>query len=161
MNEIDSTQIKKSLLNYFRFNRGYACADEVLNGGFLSDIMIDSDTWTMEIEIKISKHDLITGELKKTTGWNGTGKNKHEEWTIDRSNKFALCVPEYLIETAEKWIEETNPKYGLFVYMENEYFRNCNIWIKKSARLLHNKYDIKFKHIMLKRLSSIRALTIK
>lgn len=157
--EADSTRIKEALLYYFRFNRQWYCADEVSNGCFISDVLVDTGKWTMDVEVKTSKRDLIIGERKKIGGW-GHGKNKHAEWPIGRTNKFALCVPEYLQEVAEKWIEETNPKYGLFIYLDNKYEIQRRIWIKQSAKKLHSNYDGKFKDKLLKRLSSIRALTI-
>lgn len=40
--EIDSTYIKKGLMNYFRFRRQWICADEVFSGDFLADILVDT-----------------------------------------------------------------------------------------------------------------------
>ena len=90
---INSSHIKEALMHYLRFKRGWVCADEVYSGNFIGDIVIDSGKWTMEIEIKTSKSDLIIGEKKKTTSWNGRGKRKHDEWHIGRNNKFDVFVP--------------------------------------------------------------------
>ena len=86
-----SLQIKYALMWYFRFQRQWICADEVYNGGSISDILVDTEKYTMDVEIKISKDDLIRGEAKKP---------KHKNWHNRMTNKFALCVPEYLIEAS-------------------------------------------------------------
>lgn len=136
---VDSGYIKEALIHYFRFKRGWICADEVYSGSFIGDIVIDSGKWTMEVEIKTSKSDLIRGESRK---WS-KGKNKHNEWNIGRTNKFALCVTEDLLEIAEDWINKNNKKYGLYVYLENKYSIQDKIWTRKTALKLHNNYDNK------------------
>lgn len=159
---VSSKDIKYALLNYFRFKRQWVCADEVMNGVFIADVLVDNNVWTMEVEVKVSKQDLIIGESKKTTGWRGRGKKKHEEWPDRRTNKFALCVPESLLEVAEKWIKDTNPKYGLFLYLPSKVAPQDRIRVIKTAKSLHNNYNgERFKQAMLKRLSCLRALTIK
>lgn len=155
-NNISSTDIKYALMFYFRYKRQWICADEVHSNGFLADIFVDTNKYTMEVEVKISKSDLILGEAKKRTGWRNTGKLKHQEWNIKRANKFSLCVPEYLEDDAIKWIDTTNSKYGLYIY-KNAY----NIVTKKIAKLLHNQYNnINYKERLLKRLSSCRTLEL-
>ena len=100
MNDIKSIHLKEGLFHYFRFKRGWMCADEVQSGRFIADVLVDTGEFTMEIEVKVTKNDLIGGEARKMTGWNGKGKNKHDEWSVGRTNKFALCVPEFLVEEA-------------------------------------------------------------
>lgn len=159
---INSTYIKKGLMNYFRFKRQWICADEVTCGCFIADILVDTGKYTMEVEIKTSKSDLITGEAKKTTGWRGRGKKKHEEWPIIRANKFALCVPKELKEVALEWIEKNNENYGLFVCYENKWDWEKRIYVHKRANLLHKEYgNIDYKYKIARRLSGIRAMQIK
>lgn len=157
---VNSSEIKTGLLHYLRFKRRWICADEVYSGDFIADVLVDEGSFTMEIEIKISKSDLFQGEAKKTTGWRGRGKKKHEEWPTTRPNKFALCVPEYLVDDALKWIEENNKRYGLFVYKPNS-FPERSIRVKKTALKLHKNYD-KLKHLkkIARRLSSCRAFEL-
>ena len=147
-------------MHYFRFNRGWVCADEVWSGEFIGDIVVDSGLWTMEVEIKVTKNDLIKGEANKTTGWKGTGKKKHNEWTKHRTNKFALCVPEVLAEVAQDWINKTNKRYGLYVYTTGA-TQTYGIITKKRALVLHKEYDSnKYLYKIAKRLSSTRAIQL-
>lgn len=157
--KIDSHDIKEALLHYFRHKRGWVCADEVFSGQFLGDIVADSGKWTIEVEIKMSKSDLIYGEKRKTTNW-GKGINKHADWRNGRANKFALCVPEDLQECAEEWIDKTNKKYGLYIYKKTLWIQE-NIFTKKIARLLHSEYnEKKYLKRIARRLSSCRAFEL-
>lgn len=159
--DVTSTHLKCALMHYFRYKRQWICADEVRTGSFLADILIDSGKWSMEIEIKISKYDLIQGEDRKRTCW-GHGKKKHDVWTTGRANKFALCVPEELSEIAEEWIEKTNPKYGLYVYNAKQWLWKDKILTIKSPKLLHDCYGKPdYKERILKRLSSCRAIELE
>jgi len=116
------------------------CAPEMHTG----DIMVYDPPWVHEIEIKVSKSDLLHGEAKK---------EKHG-FDNRMRNKFSLCVPMKLKETAEEWIAKTNKRYGLIICTENEYLREV-IWIKKSAQLLHQRKDLRFTHSLLRKLSSM------
>lgn len=160
MNNIDSHHIKEALMHYFRFKRGWVCADEVMSGNFIADILVDTGKLSMEVEIKTTKNDLYGGEARKMVGWKGRGKNKHDEWVIGRTNKFALCVPEYLVDDAIKWIEETNNKYGLYIYFDKGWIQD-KIWTKKIAKKLHNEYgNVNYIERIARRLSSIRAFEL-
>ena len=157
---IHSGHIKEALMHYFRFKRGWACADEVYSGNFIGDIIVDTGKWTMEVEIKTSKHDLISGEARKNTKW-GKGKNKHAEWKIGRANKFALCIPESLLEVAEEWIEKTNKRYGLYIYLDKDILAQDKIWTKKPALKLHKEYkNVDYLYRIAKRLSGTRAFEL-
>lgn len=59
-----------------------------------------------------------------------------------------------LKETAEEWIAKTNTKYGLIICTENSGLREV-IWIVKSAKLLHQRKDLRFQHSLLRKLSSM------
>lgn len=144
-------------MDYFRYKRQWVCADEVYSGFFISDILVDTGTWTLEVEIKVTKSDLLNGENRKVV----CGRKKHDHWPVGRANKFALCVPENLVDIAEEWIEQTNKKYGLFVYLDKKYATD-RIWVKRTARSLHNEYNkTKFKQRILSRLSSCRTLELQ
>jgi len=159
--EIHSGQIKEALMHYFRYKRGWVCSDEVYSGGFIGDIVVDTGKYTIEVEVKTSKGDLVQGEAKKMTGWHGRGKNKHDEWSKLRTNKFALCVPAELKEVAEEWIAKTNKKYGLYIYSDKGWQIQDRIFTYKRGGMLHKNYDPKkYLYKIAKRLSSIRALQL-
>lgn len=139
--KITSYNIKYALMSYFRFKRQWNCADEVINGCSVSDVLVDTGKYTMDVEIKISKNDLINGEKKK---------NKHHQWYNNLTNKFALCVPVELEHTALEWINSTNKKYGLYVYYPDGKY----IITKKQASKLHDIYTDEFKNRIIKRLGS-------
>lgn len=161
MNKIHSHHLKEALMHYFRFKRGWCCSDEVTSGRFIADILVDTGKWSMEVEIKTTKNDLYGGEARKITWIRGKGhKKKHDEWTVGRPNKFALCVPEYLVEHAENWIKETNSKYGLYVYLDKKWVQD-RILTKKTARKLHNEYgNVNYLERIARRLSSTRAFEL-
>lgn len=146
-------------MHYFRFKRGWVCADEVYSGNFIGDIIVDSGMWTMEVEIKTTKSDLITGEAKKNTRW-GKGINKHDEWPVGRTNKFALCVPESLAEVAEEWIKDKNNRYGLYIF-SGGYFPQDKISTKKTPLKLHSEYkNVDYLYKIAKRLACTRAFEL-
>lgn len=159
--EIHSGHIKEALMHYFRLKRGWICADEVYSGGFIGDIIVDTEKYTMEVEIKTSKGDLVQGEAKKITNW-GRGKKKHEEWTSYRTNKFALCVPEDLKEVALQWIEKKNKKYGLYIYTHNYRLPEDRIMTYKRAGFLHENYHFNNSYLykIARRLSNCRAFQL-
>ena len=160
-NNIHSGHIKEALMHYFRLKRGWICADEVKSGGsFIGDIVVDTEKYTMEVEIKTSKNDLIRGEARKISNW-GHGKKKHDEWSTGRANKFALCVPENLKEVAEEWINKTNKKYGLYIFSPNRRLAEDRISTYKRASFLHKNYDPKrFLYKIARRLSNCRAFEL-
>ncbi len=156
---IDSSHIKEGLMHYFRFKRGWTCADEVYSGNFIGDIVVDTGKYTIEIEIKTSKSDLIQGEARKTTYYRGMKVKKHEDGGVS-TNKFALCVPESLKEVAEQWIENTNKKYGLYIYSGATLVQDT-IFTYKRAGFLHKDYDPKkYLYKIAKRLSGARAFEL-
>jgi hypothetical protein len=162
--EIHSGHIKTGLMHYFRLKRGWICADEVKSGAFIGDIIVDTGKYTMEVEIKTSKSDLVQGEAKKNVYFyeNRVRKvrNKHDLWRESRTNKFALCVPVSLKEVAEEWIDKTNTKYGLYVYTE-EPTQTYGIITYKRAGFLHKNYDPKkYLYKIARRLSNCRAFEL-
>ena len=143
--KLTAAHLKCDLMWYFRFKRQWVCADEVQN----RDILVDCKKFFMEVEVKISKSDLVIGEAKK---------QKHERMWDNRfeANRFALCVPESMYLFAEEWILKTNPKYGLFVRLDNG-----DIWVRRTAKNLHDNYNLDFKEYLLKRLSSSIILKMR
>ena len=132
-------------MEYWRFQRQCLCADEVSYGNYNADIMILKENgYAHEIEIKCVKSDLCTLELRK---------QKHLDMTKPfYPNYFSFCVPEELLEEAEKIIKKLNPKYGLIVINPNLYPGICII---KSPSRLHDTLNIeKWKHKISYRLNS-------
>jgi len=158
--KISSLTLKCALMYYFRFKRQYICVDECFSGfREYADILVDTGKAFREIEIKISKSDLLAEKKKiKHKVFKGKHKFYKPEWG---ANYFYICVPLELKEYAEKWIEEVNPKYGLITYQDHE-----EVWRRKwedkvhtcrNAKKLHSGYNEKLKTSMLKRLSSALA----
>jgi len=158
--EIHSGHLKEALMHYFRLKRGWVCADEVYSGNFIGDIVVDTGKYSMEIEIKTSKSDLIQGEAKKTTYYRGKKVKKHETGGVS-TNKFALCVPELLKDVAVEWINKTNKKYGLYIYSHEHFIAQDRISTYKRASFLHKNYDPKkYLYKIARRLSNCRVFEL-
>ena len=153
---ISSLHLKTALLYYYRFKRGYLCVDECYSTyGQIADVLVDSGKSIHEIEIKTNKSDL-NQEKKKAKH-----KSNNTRYTI---NKFSLCVPTELIESAKKWIEEVNPKYGLIEFDTHRYkeyklrytINRYDIFLKfiKKADTLNKEYNINHRKKIIKRLPS-------
>lgn len=157
--------LKTTLMSYYRFKRQYVAVDECMN----RDILVDTNKEFHEIEVKISKSDLINGEAKKLIHFNYNSENfLNANITTDNiytfiPNRYYICVPYYLEETALKWIKETNKKYGLILFNEERFNRTIHkngfgfgdlIFIRKSAQKIHDHYAIRYKEVILKRLCS-------
>jgi len=134
----DSLIIKTCLMAYFRFKRQWLCVDELhTGGGELADLVVDTGTDIREIEIKVDKYDLWKGEARKS---------KHQSASFRLINSFYLCVPTELVEEGLKWIEQTNPKYGLIEFnsklLKDSGYRNWlnYLTIKKKAKCLNPNY---------------------
>lgn len=154
---INSNYIKASLMSYYRFKRGYICVDECLcTGHEISDILVDTGDTIIDIEIKISKSDLITGEARKRKH----NYYKQAEGKVRHPNKFYICVPANLKEVTEQWVSETNPLYGIIIYNPPMHFISpvnfeYNLHFIKHAKSINSKYSGEyFREIMAKRLSS-------
>lgn len=158
----NSYDIKACLMSYYRFKKRYVCIDECTCCG-VSDILVDTGKAIYDIEIKVSKSDLIRGEARKY---------KHESYRTCKGkkgypNKFYICVPDYLKEVAEQWVEETNDKYGIILFktdIEFNYRTDFLIALQflKTAKCLNKQYSGEyFKEIIAKRLSSSVANTMQ
>jgi hypothetical protein len=153
--EINSGNIRAVLMYYYRFKRQFSCCSEVKTDFYeLSDLLVDTGSKFIEIEIKCSKHDLIKGEARK---------EKHKRPNESRLiNEFYVCVPTELVEDAKLWIAQINPSYGLIEFrseIAKKDFVKYEDFIKVhfDAKILQPKYHEFLKNKMIKRLSS--ALT--
>ena len=138
--QVNSYEIKTALMQYFRWKRQFICAEEVGLGWGWADVLADTGKQIYEIEVKISKGDLQ----------NESKKRKHNKHVEHRANKFYICVPEYLIKDAIKWVNKTDKRYGII-----KYYNLYQVYIVKKAKLLHDKYNTEIKNRINRRLSTV------
>lgn len=152
---ISSTHIKCALYAYWRYRKQFICADEVGVCQTDADIIVDTGGFLFEIEVKISRSDLIQGEKRK---------DKHLRYLGQAvksiPNQFYICVPTKLVDVAKEWATKTNPKYGVLEYVVDDGYRKWEqrIRVAKRAKFLHeNKISDWQKERIARRLSSARA----
>lgn len=160
--KVSAEMLKALLISYFRFKRQSVAIDEVGCSAGTCDVLVDNGKFITEIEVKISKSDLIIGERKK-------GRHPIGAPTpyLSTPNRYYLCVPIELEECALKWIEDTHSKYGLFVfdpkYIENVMRRPHISWgdylhVRKKAQFLHKEYrENVFRKICMRASASLCA----
>lgn len=160
--------LKLALLQYFRFKRQWICVDEFQG----ADIIVDTGKEIIEVEVKVTKSDLINGERRKA--------RKHQLYKHGHSyqfchpNKFMFCVPEILIDVALGWAKEINENYGVIGFNTKTFedtinrFFTSKAWgwhcqylrIAKSAKTLHTNYNEKLRWAIARRTSAkIASLT--
>lgn len=151
--EITSKVLKAALYHYLRFERGYLCADEATLCHGPCDMVADTGVDVLEIEVKVTKHDLWGGEAKKR-------KHKTFYLNADAPTKFYVCVPTELLEEADKWCNLINEKYGIIHFDSSMYRRGVSfgkcVAIKRTAQRLHKLYKNRERKIAM-RLCSIIA----
>jgi len=140
MQTLTALEIKTALMYYFRFQRQWLCAPEVDFDGGRADILIDTGEDIREVEIKISKSDLYNGESKK---------DKHRQGV--KCNKFYICVPDCLMDDAEKWVLQTEPNYGIILYQPHY----NSLVIRRSAKSLNRQYYPEIRKKIEMRLSTM------
>ena len=138
---MNSTEIKHALMSYFRFKRQWICASECMN----NDVMVDTKKAILDVEVKISKSDLWRGEAikPKHNKYKTIGKvepNKPTWWKNYTPNKFYICTPPELNKEAIKWVKATNSKYGIIICTKTGFYP-YDIFISKSAQILHKRYS--------------------
>lgn len=164
--KVDSFDLKLALLNYYRNQRNSLCVDEFEG----ADIFVDTGKEFIEVEVKITKSDLINGERKKVAKHrryaDGTPGGKYIWGQWYRPNKFLFCVPERLVDTALGFAAEINPKYGVIGFDVDTFGKeiqggkvywnsnNCFLRIAKSAKNIHGKYNEKLRWYIAKRASA-------
>ena len=150
--------LKVAVLSYYRFGKQSICIDE-FNG---ADVIVDTGTEIIEIEIKVSKSDLIDGEKNKAL--------KHKLYASGRGvyhchpNKYLFCVPIKLVQDAVDWVAELNPKYGVLSFDTHGFLNRLNrdvslragdlIYTHKRPSRLHENYPEKLRWLIAKRASS-------
>lgn len=152
-------ELKLALLEYYRFGSQCVSVDEFLG----ADVIADTGREVIEVEVKISKHDLTHGERYKRLkhGAYRRGSSYHR----CHPNKFLFCVPMDLVETAKEVVAELNPCYGIMgfdteafeTHIEQHsfvpYLRNYLVNMKR-ARRMHAGYNRRQMRLIAKRASS-------
>ncbi|KKN77614.1 hypothetical protein LCGC14_0358890 [marine sediment metagenome] len=152
--KLTAFDLKLALMQYYRFNKQCMCVDECKG----ADILADTGSEFIEVEVKITKSDLMREKKKK--------RNKHHRFkTADRGswnqwylpNRFLFCVPEKLSKFALDYVSELNSNYGVIIFNTELYLQaiqtDCVYWqqynyfltVVKSAKKLHNDYNKELK----------------
>lgn len=152
-------EIKLALLEYYRFGSQCVSVDE-FNG---ADVIADTGKEIIEIEVKITKHDLVNGEKQKRLKHICYGQGRPFKRCYP--NKFLFAVPMDLVEVAEHVVFDLNPKYGIIGFDAEAfeahvqgnsfvpYLKNylCSM---KRARRLHTNYGRRQTRLIAKRCSA-------
>ena len=159
--KITAFDLKLALLEYFRFNRQWVCIDELR----LADVVADTGKDIIEVEIKISKGDLVNKECRKT---------KHQFYCVGQQycglhpNKFYFCVPESLVEFAMEMCLKLNPKYGVIAFNPYVFKRHIQwnnkiphrecLRMARTGKRLHESYTNHLRAIAMRTSSKIITL---
>ena len=154
-NKITAHDLKLALLEYFRFTRQWVCVDECMQ----ADVVADAGNHIIEVEVKVSKADLLNGEKKKQWKHNNL---MHGRYPRFRPNKYYFCVPRSLKAEAIKYALSLNEKYGVIAFDDEAFDREApgrdvygrHIFTVKSALLLHGSYSTEHAKQIAKRASS-------
>lgn len=122
---ITSKLIKTVLIHKFRFVDGFFVTSEASvtgSGGAIADLLVyDYKKKSLfEIEIKISKQDLLKDLQKPKHKLYEKASHKNTIACIACITKFYYAVPTYLVESAKKMIQENNLPYGVIELHEDE-----------------------------------------
>jgi len=159
--KVTAFDLKLALLQYFRFKRQWVCVEEFRG----ADIIVDTGKEIIEVEVKITKADLINGEKRKQ--WKHESYKGSGSYNRNKPNKFLFCVPEKLVDTALGWASEINENYGvigfdveLFEKSEGLGWHCLYLRIIKTAKRLHEGYSNDLRWAIAKRTSAnIATLT--
>lgn len=128
--KVTALHIKHALLFYFRYERQRLCATEFEG----MDVVVHDGFEVHEIEVKISKYDLWKGEAKKRKHGPASNSCFGTIGYHAKPDRFSVAVPNELLEEAEKWVQATNPKYGILLFQNG-----VTICVRKSAKRLTSR----------------------
>lgn len=152
---VDSTKLKAAVMSYFRFEKGAIVGTEVTYSDIsgMADVLACVGDEVIEIETKVDKVDLLTHEVTKRK--HEIMKTSIEEYKDKLPNRYYLCVTQNLQKTAEKFIEEYNPAYGLIIFdTRTQKIDSRTVKIVKPAQKLHTHVNDHIKHALVLRLCS-------
>jgi len=155
---VSSFDLKLALLQYYRFKRQWVCVDE-FDG---MDVVADTGKHIIEVEVKVSRQDLLRGESNKKWKHDNYKQLHHVNYI---PNKYYFCVPCCLEKDALKYAHELNPKYGVIVFdnlsFEDYIYRTGllprhedSLKTVRVAHVLHGNYKQKNSWLIAKRASS-------
>lgn len=157
--KITAFDLKLACLEQYRFTKQYVTVDECNN----CDIIADSGKDIIEIEIKISKQDLLNGEKAKLSK-HSSYKNATTRVRWNIPNKYYFCVPNLLVEPAIKYANKLNPSYGVIQFDDEAFIKSlpnrkrCQhdeyLKVVKKAKALHSSYSNKYSMVISKRCST-------
>tara|TARA_R110000787_G_scaffold198245_1_gene309414 strand:- start:59 stop:550 length:492 start_codon:yes stop_codon:yes gene_type:complete len=126
MTKTTSCHIKTAVMSDYRFNKSFhLVASEVLN----ADVMVANDKKSVEIEVKISKQDLLA-DFKKSKHKKYANVDNHYFDTIP--NQFYFCVPFELVDDALKLVKDL--PYGVMKYDSSQ-----SVCVIKRAKFMHKE----------------------
>jgi hypothetical protein len=152
--------LKGCLMHYARYRKQMVVASEVNTGYCIADVMAYNDDKVVEIEVKVSKSDLIHDREKSKHEWYGILRNQKSDMI---PNEFYYCVPDKLKDEAvslSKQVEEVtlgHLRYGVMVCAENKnrktHFDDL-ISVYYRPKKIHDTYPKKLAKLIVKRLCS-------
>lgn len=157
--KISSFDLKLACMEQYRFKKGYVSVDECNS----CDVIADNGKEIVEVEVKISKYDLLNGEKKKKSKHlNYANAANKKRWMIP--NRYYFCVPSKLSDIAIEYAKELNPSYGVIQFDEvafmkmklRDKFNQHDQFLKvvKRTKLLHPHYNNYFHEAIIKRCST-------
>ena len=161
---VTANVLKTAIMSFYRFKKGHwVCTELTYPQGIADVIAIDTKTGeVIEIEVKISKSDLLSENIHKKEkhefleSYNKTIPAENIHCYIDNPapNKFYFLVPSYLVDVANDYCEEMNPKYGVLKFNENSHARlpeNTITYIRQGRKLHSDNVSQYFKDALIKR----------
>jgi hypothetical protein len=155
--KINSNLIKTALLCYYRFKCGCKLACTEFNYGYgIADILtINKENEVIEVEIKISKSDLLSEGKHKQLKHLMLKESNNTKFLNSTPNRFYFCVPSDLQSEAIEYANDLNSNYGVMVFNYDPKQPQESIKIIKSSRLLHSKDTAsKFNESIIKRITN-------
>lgn len=162
-----STEIKRTLLNYYRFNQGLYVATEVSTIRGIADIVAMSKNFSkvIEVEVKVSisdlKNEAKSKELKHKVLNKMFESNKSERYSIS-PNYFYFAIPEELLDKAVPIIEDLGDFYGIISigksyktkFAKKTYYLNERKIVKRAKNIHKEKASPESIHVFLSRITS-------
>jgi hypothetical protein len=159
IDKVTSFELKLALLEYFRFERQWVAVDEFRQ----ADVICDTGKKVIEVEVKITKNDLVNGEKYKML--------KHQTYAQGKSyrrchpNEYYFCVPDHLHSEAIGVIDGLNTNYGLFLFYEEQLLNHLSrgyhaesladyMSCVRRPKKLHKGYSAAQKQLIAKRCSA-------
>ncbi len=157
--KITAFELKLALLDYFRFERQWVSVDEFRG----ADVIVDTGSKIIEVEVKISRSDLVSGEKYKGLKHLAYGLGK--QYRRCHPNEYYFCVPWSMIDSAHEVVEALNPKYGIIIFDAERLLGDLDrgyrhaklsqyLCVVRRARKLHKGYSARQQWLIAKRASS-------